>query len=127
MRIIPSSHKLGQLKHEDCVNSFLSHKRRVILKDLSMAYEKYGILNMSLKSGDLLIFNTRLVHGSPSNASNDDRMVIVSQVRSSKIKLNKKIFKKETNYRQKVVENYLLKKISILKKINNYSDFSKEK
>ena len=92
-----------------------------------MAYEKYGILNMSLKSGDLLIFNTRLVHGSPSNASNDDRMAIVSQVRSSKIKLNKKIFKKETSYRRKVVENYLLKKISILKKKNNYSDFRKEK
>tara|TARA_B100000787_G_scaffold141708_1_gene110876 strand:- start:311 stop:1117 length:807 start_codon:yes stop_codon:yes gene_type:complete len=127
LRIIPSSHKLGQLKHEDCVNSFLNHKRRVITKDLSMAYEKYGILNMSLKSGDLLIFNTRLVHGSPSNASNDDRMAIVSQVRSSKIKLNKKIFKKETNYRRKVVENYLLKKISILKKKNNYSDFRKEK
>jgi hypothetical protein len=123
LRIIPFSHKLGQLDHEDCVNSFLSHKRRVILKDLNKAYKKYGILNMNLKAGDLLIFNTRLVHGSPSNASNDDRMAIVSQVRSSKIKLNKKIFKKETNYRQKIVEKYLLKKISTLKKINSYSDF----
>ena len=127
LRIIPSSHKLGQLKHEDCVNSFLNHKRRVVLEDLNKAYNKYGLLNMSLKSGDLLIFNTRLLHGSPSNASNDDRMAIVSQVRSSKIKLNKKIFNKETNYRQKVVENYLLKKISNLKKVNNYNDFRKQK
>ena len=37
---------------------------------------------MSLSSGDLLIFNTRLVHGSQSNASNEDRMAIVSQVRN---------------------------------------------
>ena len=95
--------------------------------DLNKAYNKYGILNMTLKSGDMLIFNTRLVHGSPSNASNDDRMAIVSQVRSSKIKLNKIIFKKETKYRQKVVEKYLLKKISTLKKVNSYSDFRKQK
>lgn len=127
LRIIPFSHKLGQLNHEDCVNSFLSHKRRVVLKDLSRAYNKYGILNMNLKSGDMLIFNTRLVHGSPSNASNDDRMAIVSQVRSSKIKLDKKIFKKEIKYRQKVVEKYLLKKVSNLKKKDNYSDFRKQK
>lgn len=127
LRIIPFSHKLGQLNHEDCVNSFLSHKRRVVLKDLSRAYNKYGILNMNLKSGDMLIFNTRLVHGSPSNASNDDRMAIVSQVRSSKIKLDKKIFKKEIKYRQKVVEKYLLKKVSTLKKKDNYSDFRKQK
>ena len=82
---------------------------------------------MNLKSGDMLIFNTRLVHGSPSNASNDDRMAIVSQVRSSKIKLDKKIFKKEIKYRQKVVEKYLLKKVSNLKKKDNYSDFRKQK
>ena len=127
LRIVPSSHKLGQLNHEDCVNSFLNHKRRVVLKDLTKAYKKYGILNMKLKPGDLLIFNTRLVHGSPSNASNDDRMAIVSQVRSSKIKLDKKIFNKETNYRQKIVKKYLLKKISSIKKANSYNDFRKQK
>ena len=59
--IIPCSHKLGQLRHEDVVNSFLNHKRRVVLKDLNKAYNKYGLLNMSLSSGDLLIFNTRFV------------------------------------------------------------------
>ena len=127
LRIIPSSHKLGQLKHEDCVNSFLNHKRRVVLKDLNMAYKKYGILDMKLKSGDLLIFNTRLVHGSPSNASNDDRMAIVSQVRSLEIKIDKKVYIKETNYRRNIVEKYLLKKISSLKKTNSYNDFRKQK
>jgi hypothetical protein len=127
LRIIPSSHKLGQLKHEDCVNSFLNHKRRVTLNDLNRAFKKYGISEMKLKSGDLLIFNTRLVHGSPSNVSNNDRMAIVSQVRSLEIKLDKKVYNKETNYRRKIVEKYLLNKISSIKKTNSYNDFRKQK
>ena len=125
LRIFPSSHKMGQLKHEDCVNSLLGHKRRVTLKDIDKVYKKFNFKKLSLDGGDLLIFNTRLVHGSPSNLSNNERMSLVGQVRHSSIKFNKRVFEKECNYRSKVVQDYLLQKLKTLNMNNIYKDFKK--
>ena len=73
LKIIPNSHKEGLLSYEDFINSHLGHKRRVTVTELNKLFNKYGVLNLELKAGDVLVFNHLLVHGSSNNLTNKDR------------------------------------------------------
>ena len=86
LKIIPYSHKLGELKHVDIIGPNLGHKRRVNLNDMNKAYKKFGLKNVLFKKGDALIFNHLLIHGSTNNISPISRKAIVLQLRDKSIK-----------------------------------------
>ena len=126
LKIIPYSHKEDLLPYEDFINSNLGHKRRVKVEILNKLFEKYGVLNLDFKAGDVLAFNHLLVHGSSNNLTNKDRKSIVLQCQSGSISKNKEIFEKETNFRRKFVTNNLKDKIDQVQSKNIYTDFNKK-
>ena len=123
LKIIPNSHKLGLLECEDIINSNLGHKRRVKFENMNLAYQKYGIKDVELKSGDIFIFNHLLIHGSGTNLSPYDRKAIVLQAQSTNFKKDDKIFNDAAKKRQQFIINQLNKKINDLKNKNLYSAF----
>jgi ectoine hydroxylase-related dioxygenase (phytanoyl-CoA dioxygenase family) len=125
LRLFKDSHKLGELPHIDIVNEFFNHKRSVKFEDLQKLNAKNKLVHCNMKAGDVLFFNHLLVHGSSSNASNRSRKSIVIQARSSEIKKNDKIFRKETAYRQNFAKNKLKEKIFSLEKKQLYQSFNK--
>lgn len=125
LKIVPGSHKLGVLPHEDAINDLLSHKRRVPFDVMQKIYKTNGIMNCELKAGDMLLFNHRIVHGSGSNASPRSRKAIVLQVRADIKKKNDEIFNKETNYRKDFVINSLQEKLKSISEKNIYLDMKK--
>lgn len=125
LRIVPQSHKLGVLPHEDIINENFGHKRRVPSDTMDMIYDKCGIKNVLMQPGDALFFNHRLVHGSSSNVSPLSRKAIVLQARLPFDK-NNDLFAEETSYRANFVLKALEEKIHKLKSSNVYSDFEKK-
>jgi len=125
LKIVPNSHKLGLLKYEDIINSNLGHKRRVKFEEMQKAYEKYGIKDVELKSGDILIFNHLLIHGSGTNLSPFDRKAIVLQAQSKNFEKNDKLFEEATKKRQQFIIKQLNEKINIIENKNLYSAFKK--
>ena len=90
LKIVPNSHKEGELEFEDCVGNFTwGHKRRLSSKSMDFLYNKYGIKNVLMEPGDILFFNHLLAHGSTSNIINLPRRAIVLQATS--------IFEKDNN------------------------------
>ena len=107
LRVFPGSHKFGLLDHYDIVGSNLGHKRHVAVESLEFLNKKCNVLNVEMKSGDALIFNHRLVHGSSSNHSSKNRRSIVlraTNVSEDKINNSEK-FLKETEFRRNFVIN----------------------
>lgn len=127
LKVIPKSHKLGILKHEDVIGSNLGHKRRTKYIDLLKAHKKYGVKDVELKMGDAIVFNHLLVHGSSNNVSSKGRMAMLLQARENFLIKDEKILKKETKYRTDFIIKNLMKKISSLKSNNLYKDFSIKK
>ena len=125
IKLVPRSHELGLLPHEDAVNDLLSHKRRVPFETMQKIYKSNGIKNCELKQGDMLLFNHMIVHGSGSNASPKSRKAIVLQARSNIKEKNTDIFKKETEYRTNFVVKSLQEKIDTIKNKNIYLDMKK--
>lgn len=111
LKIIPKSHKLGFMEHQDCINSHLNHKRRLTVESLNRAYSKYGIMNVIMNPGDALFFNHLLIHGSSNNCSPDNRMSLLLQSRSFEFEKSNEIFERETRYRKDYVSNVLNEKI----------------
>ena len=126
LKIIPCSHKEDLLPYENFINSNLGHKRRVKVETLNKLFEKYGVLDLDFKAGDVLVFNHLLVHGSSNNLTNKDRKSIVLQCQSGSITKDEKIFVKETNFRRKFVANALKEKINQIISKNIYTDFKKK-
>ena len=126
LKIIPCSHKEDLLPYENFINSNLGHKRRVKVETLNKLFEKYGVLDLDFKAGDVLVFNHLLVHGSSNNLTNKDRKSIVLQCQSGSIIKDDKIFEKETNFRRKFVANALKEKINQIISKNIYTDFKKK-
>ena len=127
LRIIPNSHKLGILEHEDIVWNHTGHKRRITYSEMKKAYENGGILNCEIKQGDILFFNHLLVHGSSSNQSPYDRKAVIMQIQNTKIPKNIEIFEKEANYRKNFFINWMKDKTKSLVNKNMYGDFTKTK
>ena len=63
LRIVPKSHTLGMLDHEDIVWNSMSHKKRATYKAMKEASNKFGVKEIQMSPGDMLIFNHRLLHG----------------------------------------------------------------
>jgi ectoine hydroxylase-related dioxygenase (phytanoyl-CoA dioxygenase family) len=126
LKIIPKSHKQGILPFDDFVNSNFSHKRKVKLKALDVLYKKYGVIDLDLKAGDILIFNHLVVHSSPKNMTPKERISLVLQAQSASFRKNNQIFKNATNYRRKFTIDILKSKLNNLKGVNMYKDFNKK-
>jgi hypothetical protein len=127
LRIIPNSHKLGMLEHEDIVWNHTGHKRRVKRSELEKAYKKGGILNCEIKQGDILFFNHLLIHGSSSNQSPFDRKAVVMQMQNTSKSKDSTIFEMEADYRKNFVINWANDKVNSLKNKDMYKDFNKGK
>ena len=126
LKIIPNSHKLGLLPHEDIVNSFFNHKRRIPFEVMNEIYKTNGIKNLIMESGDILFFNHRFIHGSASNNSPFNRRAIVLQARKP-INRDSEKFAKESNYRKNFTIDILNKKLTKLIGNNIYNSFKREK
>lgn len=126
LKIIPKSHLEGILPYEDFVNSNLSHKRKVKIKTLEKLNKKYGVLDLDLKAGDVLIFNHLLVHSSPKNMTSKERISLVLQAQSFSMKKDDKVFQKATGFRRSFTIEQLNKRLTKLKEENMYSDFNKK-
>ena len=122
LKVLPGSHKLGLLPHEDIVNHLLDHKRRIPSEKMSEIFKKCGLTNVIMERGDVLFFGHRFVHGSASNNSPYERKSIVMQARK-KFKRDEKIFQKETQYRRDFALKSLQEKIDKLSAKNIYKDF----
>ena len=125
LKVIPNSHKLGLLPHEDIVNSFFNHKRRIPFEVMNQIYKTNGIKNLIMESGDVLFFNHRFIHGSASNNSPFNRRSIVLQARKPiERDLNK--FEKETHYRKNFTIDFLKNKLEKLVGKNIYNSFKRK-
>ena len=115
LKIIPGSHKLGLLEHEDIVAGHFGHKRRIKESELERALESSYILNCELEPGDLLVFNHLIAHGSSNNNSGKRRRVAVMQARRDDFKKDSGILSREMQYRVDFTINSLAKKLDNLK------------
>ncbi len=123
--IFEESHKEGLLEHEDIVNCNLGHKRRVKYSQLCEISSRRKLKQVLLDPGDALFFNHLLVHGSPTNTSNQRRRALLYQLRISDTIKDNKLFDYETNYRKKFIIDSCSKIISKLTKNNPYLDMRK--
>jgi len=124
LKVIPNSHKLGLLPHEDIINTFLNHKRRIPYDVMNQIYKTNGIKNLIMERGDVLFFNHRFIHGSSSNNSPYQRRAIVLQARKPILR-NQDIFDKESKYRKDFTINVLNNKLNKLEGKNIYNSFDK--
>ena len=120
--VIPGSHKLGLLDHDDIVNTNLSHKRRVNFEDLQGAANSLGIKPILLKAGSAIAFNHLLIHSSASNNSLKSRRALLFQFRSSLKPKNDEIFGREVKHRTDFLVNFCNEKIHQLTSKNLYKD-----
>lgn len=125
LRIIPNSHKLGILKHEDIIWNHTGHKRRITHSEMKRAYDNSGILNCEIKQGDILFFNHLLVHGSSSNQSPYDRKAVIMQIQNTMVTKDMNIFEKETEHRKNFFIDWMKNKINSMHNKNIYKDFNK--
>lgn len=126
LKIIPESHKEGELEFEDCIGSYTwGHKRRLSSKSMDLLYEKYGIKNVLMKPGDVLFFNHLLAHSSSSNLTNLQRKSIVLQA-TSLFEKNESTFNKFNKFRVQFVIDNLSKVIDKLKNKDFYNDFNRK-
>tara|TARA_B000000609_G_C24095282_1_gene305277 strand:- start:40 stop:831 length:792 start_codon:yes stop_codon:yes gene_type:complete len=127
LKIVPSSHKLGMVEHEDIVWNNMAHKQRAKHSEMKRATEKYGIMNVEMEPGDILVFNHRLLHGSTSNISDRDRKAVIMQVQSHNIEKDMNVFNQYNKHRTDFLVNTLQAKIDKETKTDKYADFNKGK
>ena len=111
LKIIPGSHKLGQLDHIDFMGPNLGHKRITKRSEIERAYQKCGIINPALNPGDVVIFSHLLLHGSTSNNSPFDRQAVVLQARKPIKEKDDVEFEIEAKYRSDYVTKILTEEL----------------
>lgn len=114
LKIIPKSHNLGLLPYINIVNSNLEQKCAVEYNSLKQAYEKYGILNCTLKKGEAIFFNHLIIHGSQSNNSPFTRRALVTSLYLNGLKINKQKYIEFEKKRKQFTIETLTKKINEL-------------
>ena len=125
LRIIPKSHELGMVKHQDIVWNNMGHKKRAEFEEVSNAVKKYGIMDCIMEPGDMLFFNHYMLHGSSSNISQFDRKVIIMQVQNHGVEKDMNVFNKYANYRTNFLVKTYQDKINKEMNSNKYADFNK--
>lgn len=123
LKIIPRSHELGFLPHEDIVGSNLGHKRRVTCEAMSSAHRECGLLALPMEVGDVLFFCHLLVHSSASNNSPRGRKSVVLQARSNVADKNLEVFERATAHRKQFVINALSGMLQSLQAQSPYKTF----
>lgn len=121
MKLIPKTHTLGLLEHENFVSNHFAHKRRITPDALNHASEKFGIVDCSLMPGDVLFFNHLIAHASTNNNSNKRRRSIVIQVRKDTHRKCEKTLNEELDFRLNFAIDGLKKHVSLLE--NNRRGF----
>ena len=119
LKILPKAHKLGILEKEEFIDSNFNHKFKVP----NNIIDKYDIFDCELNPGDVLIFNSLLIHGSASNKSNTNRLSIVMHITNSNLELDNQKIKERYNYRKNFEIKYLEKILNDKKqsiKTNNH-------
>ena len=84
LRVFPSSHKEGFIKHKPFININGLSKFMIHPETLNRLQRTYGYKIIEGKPGDVLFFHTGLVHGSSHNIGHQSRMVILSQLNARK-------------------------------------------
>ena len=128
LRIVKNSHLLGALEYEDFVSPNFTHKRRVkncVLTEI-INKDECELIDLNLKSGDLLLFSPLLIHSSPSNGSQFSRSSIVAQGRPKLFQKDENIFIQETNFRKKFVQDFLASKSQSIENNLSYQIFKKD-
>ena len=80
LKVFPSTHKLGFIKHKHFININGLCKFMIDQKVLDRFYKKYNLIDINLKPGDILFFHSSIVHGSSHNSSPKSRTIILSQL-----------------------------------------------
>ena len=124
LKIIPKSHLIDKVQHEDIVNDRFGHKRRVPSEVMSNILKTHNMQSVYMDPGDILFFNHKLLHGSSSNASDKNRKSIIIQARLPFVR-DENIFEKEVSYRDNFIISVLEEKIRHRKSKNVYKDFAK--
>jgi ectoine hydroxylase-related dioxygenase (phytanoyl-CoA dioxygenase family) len=78
MRVIPGSHKLGQLKHVDENGRLLRH-----VNDESFDQARHEPLDLLLEAGDMSIHHVLTLHSSYPNQSDNPRCAIIYEFRAA--------------------------------------------
>lgn len=112
LRVFPNSHSLGYLEHIDYLSGVLTHKRTLPQHKLQSLTEEFGLRSLRLRPGDAVVFNSLLVHGSGSNASNRRRRSLVCQLQYGEIRENHNIFLEEVKHRKNFASKFLINRAS---------------
>ena len=80
LKIFPKTHRLGFIKHDHFININGLCKFMINQKKLDKLYKKFNLIDIELKTGDVLFFHSSIVHGSSHNASSKSRAIILSQI-----------------------------------------------
>ena len=107
MKIIPYQESI--LDHYDTTNTHLNHKRVIKPEELDKIYNKYGIINLDLKAGDVMFFNHLIPHSSSSNNGPFNRKAMVFLTYKNNEEFDENIRIKEKNYRKTFAIDYLKK------------------
>jgi phytanoyl-CoA hydroxylase len=128
LKVFERSHKAGELKHDDFINTNGSHKRRVKTSELDKLNKKFKIKEIEMKPGDALFFNHLLVHGSSSNMSSISRLSALLQFYDNSLSFKSNRFDEYSDFRIRFIKKWLkefTKKLPNYKK--NLKDFNKGK
>jgi len=71
MEVIPGSHKLDQIPHRD---TFAKHNLLTRGQEIAVEVDHSKTVRLDLEPGEISLHHVRLVHGSPSNTSDDRRI-----------------------------------------------------
>jgi len=103
LRVVPGSHRLGYVDHQDFLSPLLTHKRTIPSVVLEAIVSECGLVNLTLEPGDAVVFNSLVVHGSGSNASNKRRRSIVMQAQLKESPWASQKFEEEVRHRKQFV------------------------
>ena len=127
LEIYKESHKIDHLEYEDIIDSNLGHKRRVNSEGMDLVNDSCEHFYCEMDPGDMLIFNDKIVHGSKSNKSPDERKSVVLGARHNIKKFDNEVYKRATTYRRNFIVDNLQKIVDKHKSQDMYQDFNKEK
>ena len=71
MEVMPGSHKLDQIPHRD---TFAKHNLLTRGQEIAVEVDHSKAVRLDLEPGEISLHHVRLVHGSPSNTSDDRRI-----------------------------------------------------
>ena len=71
MEVMPGSHKLDQIPHRD---TFAKHNLLTRGQEIAVEVDHSKTVRLDLEPGEISLHHVRLVHGSPSNTSDDRRI-----------------------------------------------------